>query len=90
MAHSLWISAWELEKVEIHQQQRCTDGILADHIVLVLGLSCAANTEFPRRDKLVLRIPLPTLSAVLLQTLAMGQICSYVLWMAINSVGLEA
>lgn len=63
---------------------------IVNHIVVTLGISCAANIGFPMKGKPAQHTPIPNLYAIHQQTSALGQICALVLCVATNYERLEA
>jgi len=61
-----------------------------NHNAVTQGLSCVANTGFPKRGKPAQHIPIPNLYAVHAPTLSMGRMSSLMLCVATSSERLQA
>jgi len=60
-----------------------------NHIAVIQGLSCVANTGFPKRGKPAQHTPIPNLYAVHAPTFSMGQMSSLMLCVATSSERLQ-
>ena len=71
-AHSLWISARELEIVEIRRQLHCIDGIHEDRIPIFRRPFRIAIEGIPMKDTIVQHRPFPNHPVILSQTSPFG------------------